>query len=65
MPFGVDVLAEAGFHEREAALLRNQFTVGSGAADAPVIAMGTEEGYEAAAGAWIWLYGIAPMEFCG
>jgi hypothetical protein len=49
VPFGVDVLAAADLHEHEADLLRNQFTVGSGASDAQVIAMGTEEGYEPAA----------------
>ncbi len=48
VPFGVDVLAAADLHEHETDLLRNQFTVGSGASDAPVIAMGTEEGYDPA-----------------
>lgn len=48
VPFGVDVLAEADLSQHESGLLRNQFTLGSGASDAPVIAMGTEEGYDPA-----------------
>jgi hypothetical protein len=49
VPFGVDILADADLQPEEVDLLRNQFTVGSGAPDTRVIAMGTEEGYEPAA----------------
>ncbi len=59
VPFGVDVLAEADLQRSEADLLRNQFTVGSGAADARVMQWEPRRATIPPPRASTWLSGIA------